>query len=75
VVEFEVRAKSIEVSGQVPFWLLVLLLLFVSVPLAVGWTVAARRLREGSRRLMRQMRAWMRDALMRILTERDDRSR
>lgn len=68
------RSGAVEVSGQLSPWLLVLLLLLVSVPLAVGWTVAARRLREESRRLMRQTRAWAREVLLRILTERDDRS-
>lgn len=75
MVGFEVQAGSIAMSGEVPLWLLALLLLFVSVPLAVGWSVAARRLREESRRLLRRFRAWVRDVLMRILTERDDRSR
>lgn len=74
MVGFKVQADSIAVSGEVPFWLLLLLLIAVSVPLTVGWIVAARHLRDGSRRLLHELRVWARDWLMRILTERDDRS-
>ncbi|MGW3651029.1 hypothetical protein [Streptomyces sp. NPDC000878] len=75
MVEVVFQSGAVEVSGVLPPWLLALLLLLVSVPLAVGWAVAARRLREASRWLMRQTRIWAREVLMRILTERDDRSR
>lgn len=74
MVEFDVQVHGVELSGRMPVWLTVLLLLIFSVPLVVGWRIAGRRLRERSRSVLQRLRAWMRRVLMQILNDRDDQS-
>lgn len=57
----------VQFEAHLPFWLLLLLLLAVGVPLAVGWVYAIRCVTQWVNQMRSRVRSRVREKLLRVL--------